>query len=138
MSSFHAVKKLIERQLLHPDEPSFHEEYKGSAAIYIGNLGGAETMTRSALAQHLKVVFSQWGTVVHVDVPSSKEVSVSSSSDAASEADKHRGMAFLVYEDARSAVLAVDNAHGIQLCGRNVKVDHVKEYYQWKKRDGDD
>ena len=41
---------------------------------------------------------------------------------------KPRGFAFLAYEDQRSTVLAVDNLNGIELCGRTIMVDHVKQY----------
>ena len=41
---------------------------------------------------------------------------------------KARGYAFLAYEDQRSTVLAVDNFNGIELCGRTIMCDHVKQY----------
>lgn len=41
---------------------------------------------------------------------------------------KSRGFAFVCYVDQRSTDLAVDNLNGISLCGRNVKVDHVKDF----------
>jgi hypothetical protein len=34
----------------------------------------------------------------------------------------------LAYEDQRSTNLAVDNLNGIELCGRQIQVDHVKQY----------
>ncbi len=41
---------------------------------------------------------------------------------------RSRGFGFLAYEDQRSTVLAVDNLNGIELCGRTILVDHVREY----------
>jgi RNA-binding motif X-linked protein 2 len=41
---------------------------------------------------------------------------------------KSRGFAFIAYEDQRSTVLAVDNFNGIDLCGRTIRVDHVKKF----------
>ena len=36
--------------------------------------------------------------------------------------------AFLAYEDQRSTILAVDNFNGAEICGRTLKVNHVKEF----------
>lgn len=41
---------------------------------------------------------------------------------------KSRGFAFLAYEDQRSTILAVDNFNGAEICGRTLKVNHVKEF----------
>lgn len=41
---------------------------------------------------------------------------------------KSRGFAFVGYVDQRSTDVAVDNLNGVLICGRNVKVDHVKEF----------
>ena len=41
---------------------------------------------------------------------------------------KSKGFAFLAYEDQRSTVLAVDNLNGIELCGRMILVDHVRQF----------
>lgn len=43
---------------------------------------------------------------------------------------KSKGFAFLMYEDQRSTVLAVDNLNGGKVRGRTLKVDHVKNYKQ--------
>ena len=45
---------------------------------------------------------------------------------------KSKGFAFLMYEDQRSTVLAVDNLNGAKVRGRTLKVDHVKNYKQPK------
>lgn len=41
---------------------------------------------------------------------------------------KSRGFAFLAYEDQRSTILAVDNFNGAEICGKVLRVDHVKKY----------
>jgi RNA-binding motif X-linked protein 2 len=50
---------------------------------------------------------------------------------------KTRGFAFLMYEDQRSTVLAVDNLNGANVVGKTLRVDHVKNYKQPKVK-GDD
>lgn len=45
---------------------------------------------------------------------------------------KSKGFAFLMYEDQRSTVLAVDNLNGAKVRNRTLKVDHVKDYKQPK------
>lgn len=45
---------------------------------------------------------------------------------------KSKGFAFIMYEDQRSTVLAVDNLSGAHVLGRTLKVDHVKSYRQPK------
>lgn len=49
---------------------------------------------------------------------------------------KRRGFAFLMYEDQRSTVLAVDNLNGAELLGRTLRVDHVQNYKQKELVDG--
>lgn len=41
---------------------------------------------------------------------------------------KSKGYCFLCYEDQRSSVLAVDNFNNATICGRDIRVDHVKQY----------
>ncbi|KAF8530897.1 hypothetical protein JB92DRAFT_2854219 [Gautieria morchelliformis] len=50
---------------------------------------------------------------------------------------KSKGFAFLMYEDQRSTVLAVDNLNGAKVRGRTLKVDHVKNYKQPKVKGED-
>lgn len=45
---------------------------------------------------------------------------------------KSRGFAFVMYEDQRSTVLAVDNLNGSTVLGRTLRVDHVDKYSQPK------
>lgn len=53
------------------------------------------------------------------------------------ETGKPRGFAFLMYEDQRSTVLAVDNLNGAKVLGRTLRVDHVKNYKQPKIKNED-
>lgn len=48
-----------------------------------------------------------------------------------------RGFGFLMYEDQRSTVLAVDNLNGAKVLDRILRVDHVKNYKQPKTKGED-
>jgi len=69
-------------------------------------------------------IFSQYGEVVDIDMPRDKNTG------------KRRGFAFLMYEDQRSTILAVDNLNGAQVLNRTLRVDHVKDYKQKELVDG--
>ena len=45
---------------------------------------------------------------------------------------KSRGFGFVMFEDQRSTILAVDNLNGSQVLGRTLRVDHVDNYKQPK------
>ncbi len=62
----------------------------------------------------LAIVFSQWGDIVDVYLVRDKITG------------KSKGFAFICYEDQRSTILAVDNFNGYDLCGKTIRVDHVK------------
>jgi RNA-binding motif X-linked protein 2 len=53
------------------------------------------------------------------------------------ETGKPKGFCFLMYEDQRSTVLAVDNMTGAQVLGRTIRVsslmvtDHPELMYRW-------
>jgi RNA-binding motif protein, X-linked 2 len=53
------------------------------------------------------------------------------------ETGKQRGFGFVMYEDQRSTVLAVDNLNGANVLGKILRVDHVKNYKQPKTKDED-
>jgi len=53
------------------------------------------------------------------------------------ETGKTKGFGFLMYEDQRSTVLAVDNLNGTKVLDKTLRVDHVKNYKQPKVK-GDD
>jgi RNA-binding motif X-linked protein 2 len=61
-------------------------------------------------------VFSEFGEIVDLRLMRDKETG------------KSRGFAFLAYQDQRSTILAVDNFNGVEICGRVLRVDHVKKY----------
>lgn len=65
---------------------------------------------------------TRYGEVMNVNMPRDKETG------------KPRGFAFLMYEDQRSTVLAVDNLNGAKVLDRVLKVDHVKNYKQPKMK----
>lgn len=48
-----------------------------------------------------------------------------------------KGFAFLMYEDQRSTVLAVDNLNGSKVLEKTLRVDHVKNYKQPKVKNED-
>ena len=50
---------------------------------------------------------------------------------------KTRGFGFLMYEDQRSTILAVDNLNGAKVLERTLRVDHVKNYKQPKVKTDD-
>jgi RNA-binding motif X-linked protein 2 len=62
------------------------------------------------------IVFSEFGEVVDIRLARDKATG------------KSKGFAFLAYEDQRSTILAVDNFNGADICGRVLRVDHVKKY----------
>lgn len=55
------------------------------------------------------------------------------------ETGNPKGFAFLMYEDQRSTVLAVDNLNGASILERTIRVDHVKNYKEKriKNQDGE-
>jgi RNA-binding motif X-linked protein 2 len=53
------------------------------------------------------------------------------------ETGKTKGFGFLMYEDQRSTVLAVDNLNGAKVLDRTLRVDHVKNYKQSKIQNED-
>jgi RNA recognition motif-containing protein len=90
-----------------------------SAYIFVGGLDYELT------EGDVITVFSQYGEVMDVHLPREKETG------------KTKGFGFLMYEDQRSTVLAVDNLNGANLVGRTLRVDHVRDYKQPKEK-GDD
>jgi RNA-binding motif protein, X-linked 2 len=94
---------------------SWHEEYKGSAYIFAGNLDFRLT------EGDILSIFSQYGTIVDFHFPRDDK------------SGSLRGFGFMQYEDERSTVLVVDNLNGIDVLGRTVRVDHVKKYRKPKE-----
>ena len=50
---------------------------------------------------------------------------------------KTKGFGFLMYEDQRSTILAVDNLNGAKVLECTLRVDHVKNYKQPKTKNGE-
>lgn len=69
----------------------------------------------------------RFGEVIDINMPRDQETG------------KPKGFSFLMYEDQRSTVLAVDNLNGAQVLGRTIRVDHCKKYEQrgTKNAEGD-
>ena len=53
------------------------------------------------------------------------------------ETGKPKGFAFLMYEDQRSTILAVDNLNGATILERTIRVDHVKNYKEKRVKNQD-
>ncbi|KDQ29624.1 hypothetical protein PLEOSDRAFT_11352, partial [Pleurotus ostreatus PC15] len=108
------ISRINELELKLGSSASWHDEYKDSAYIFIGGLNFELT------EGDVITIFSQYGEVMDVNMPRDKETG------------KPRGFAFLMYEDQRSTVLAVDNLNGAQVLEKTLRVDHVKNYKQPK------
>ncbi|PCH40951.1 hypothetical protein WOLCODRAFT_70930 [Wolfiporia cocos MD-104 SS10] len=115
------INKINERELDLGATGSWHDDYKDSAYIFIGGLHN-ELTEGDVIA-----IFSQYGEVMDVNLPRDKNTG------------KTRGFGFLMYEDQRSTILAVDNLNGAKVLERTLRVDHVKNYKQpkVKKEDGE-
>ena len=68
-------------------------------------------------------IFSQYGEILHINLVRDQKTG------------KSKGFAFLRYADQRSTVLAVDNLNGSEVLGRKLRVDHVAQYKQPRKKD---
>ncbi|KZO94854.1 hypothetical protein CALVIDRAFT_565260 [Calocera viscosa TUFC12733] len=104
------IQRINDRELQLGSQGSWHDQYKDSAYIFIGGLP-YELTEGDVIA-----IFSQYGEPVNVNMPRDKVTG------------KQRGFAFLMYEDQRSTVLAVDNLNGAIVLGRTLRVDHVSKY----------
>ncbi|KAJ4479006.1 hypothetical protein J3R30DRAFT_3657122 [Lentinula aciculospora] len=91
---------------------SWHDDYKDSAYIFAGGLNTELT------EGDVITIFSQYGELMDINMPRDKETG------------KPKGFAFIMYEDQRSTVLAVDNLNGAKVLERTLRVDHVKNYKQ--------
>ncbi|KAH8834232.1 hypothetical protein DL96DRAFT_1456673, partial [Flagelloscypha sp. PMI_526] len=110
------INKINEAELALGTSASWHDEYKDSAYIYAGGLN-TELTEGDVIA-----IFSQYGEILNINMPREKETG------------KPRGFAFLMYEDQRSTILAVDNLNGAKVLERTLRVDHVKNYKQPRKK----
>lgn len=113
LTKIRAINELNEKELRShtANTPaSWHHQYRKSAWVHIGGLSFKLTEGDIICA------FSQYGEITQIHMPRDRETG------------KPRGFCFLCYEDARSAVLAVDNFNGINLAQRVIKVDHVLDF----------
>lgn len=112
--NINSIRKLNEIDLQTAKEgdesTSWHNKYKSSSYIFIGGLDYRLT------EGDVIIVFSQWGEPIDIHLVRDKKTGVS------------KGFCFLAYEDQRSTNLAVDNANGMQLLARSLRVDHTLEY----------
>ena len=90
-----------------------------SAYIFAGGL------SRDLTEGDVITIFSQYGEVMNINMPRDKETG------------KPKGFAFLMYEDQRSTVLAVDNLNGANILERTIRVDHVKNYKEKRVKNED-
>ncbi|KZT71562.1 hypothetical protein DAEQUDRAFT_724095 [Daedalea quercina L-15889] len=121
MNVVREINKINELELEIGATGSWHDDYKDSAYIFIGGL-------HSDLTEgDVITIFSQYGEVMDVNLPRDKSTG------------KTRGFGFLMYEDQRSTILAVDNLNGAKVLDRTLRVDHVKNYKQprMKGEDGE-
>ncbi|ORX40695.1 hypothetical protein BD324DRAFT_611810 [Kockovaella imperatae] len=114
MNAVREIERINQRELELgvADKGSWHDQYRDSAYVFIGGL--PFDLTEGDVI----TVFSQFGEVMDINMPRNKETG------------KVRGFAFLMYEDQRSTVLAVDNMNGCQILGRTIRVDHCQKYKQ--------
>ncbi|OJA07986.1 hypothetical protein AZE42_01081 [Rhizopogon vesiculosus] len=119
MNVVREINKINERELELGISGSWHDEYKDSAYVFIGGLHFDLT------EGDVITIFSQFGEVMDVNLPRDKATG------------KTKGFAFLMYEDQRSTVLAVDNLNGATVLGKTLRVDHVKNYKQPKVKGED-
>ncbi|EJD01387.1 uncharacterized protein FOMMEDRAFT_158528 [Fomitiporia mediterranea MF3/22] len=120
MNVVREINKINERELeLGSSTASWHDEYKDSAYIFIGGLHFDLT------EGDVITIFSQYGEVMDVNLPRDKETG------------KTKGFGFLMYEDQRSTILAVDNLNGAKVLERTLRVDHVRNYKQPKVKGED-
>ncbi|SPJ08620.1 RNA-binding protein, putative [Plasmodium sp. DRC-Itaito] len=111
------IEKLNEAELknIGNNDSSWHDQYRDSSYIYIGNLDNRLT------EGDIVIVFSQYGEPIDVNLVRDNETG------------KSKGYCFLSYADQRSTILAVDNFNGYKLLERPLVVDHILNYSLPKK-----
>ena len=86
-----------------------------SAYVFVGGLAydlseGDVVTIMSQCVPHLVLTNDRYGEVMDINMPRDPETG------------KPKGFCFLMYEDQRSTVLAVDNLTGAQVLGRTIRV----------------
>ncbi|UZJ51417.1 hypothetical protein CBS101457_000737 [Exobasidium rhododendri] len=144
MNNVREVNRINEKELELAVEggASWHDDYKDSAYIFAGNLD--KRLTEGDVI----AIFSQYGEILDINLPRVPEGGLreqrgdgqgSSRDDPqrqlrqqneqqGGKAGDRRGFGFLLYEDQKSTVLAVDNLNGFNLLGKTIRVDHVRDY----------
>lgn len=116
----------------------WHDEYRDSAVIFVGGLDPLLT------EGDVIAIFSQYGEILDINLPrfsgapapgtASQVDNPAAHERAVREAQqkkgKRRGFGFLLYQDQRSTILAVDNLNASVVLGKTMRVDHVKDYKQ--------
>jgi RNA-binding motif protein, X-linked 2 len=122
MNQMKHVQKLSEMELRNATDlnSSWHKDYLDSAYIYVGSLSFDLT------EGDILTIFSQYGEIEDINLVRDRKTG------------KSKGFCFLKYEDALSAVLAVDNFNGISVAGRSIRVDHSRDYRQPEAKEGDE
>lgn len=140
------IQRINERELelgIH-GSGSWHDQYKGafysltrdSAYVFVGGL--PYDLTEGDVI----TIFSQYGEVVNIHLPKPRAEPLARDGRPPREPPRapsghNRGFGFLMYEDQRSTVLAVDNLNGAKVLGRTLRVDHVANFQQERIRDAD-
>jgi RNA-binding motif protein, X-linked 2 len=154
-SNVREIQRINDKELdLALSGASWHDEYKGvfitftliclalthrmldSAYIFVGGLntelteGDVVTIFSQCVRANVAVILIhltllRYGEVMDVNMPRDKDTG------------KPKGFAFMMYEDQRSTVLAVDNLNGAKVLERTLRVDHVKNYKQKKIKNDD-
>jgi RNA-binding motif X-linked protein 2 len=108
MNKIQQIKKLNDLELEKglTMNGSWHDQYKKTAHIYIGGL--LESLTEGDIIS----IFSQYGEILDINLVRDKQTGIS------------KGFCFLLYENQKSTVLAVDNFNGVEILGRVLSVDH--------------
>ncbi|XP_058059941.1 RNA-binding motif protein, X-linked 2 [Anopheles bellator] len=120
MTNMKNVLKLSDQDLKRGGTNSWHDQYRGSAWIFVGGL--PYDLTEGDVI----CVFSQYGEIVNINLVRDKVTG------------KSKGFCFICYEDQRSTILAVDNLNGIKVAGKTLRVDHVQDYKPPKENEKTD
>lgn len=116
MSQVRRIQELNEAELKAgtPVSSSWHQDYRDTSFIYIGNL------PKEMNEMDILIMFSQYGVPTFLKLVRDRETGES------------KRFAFLKYEDFRSTILAVDNFNGYEIIpGYILQVDHVR-YHNFK------
>ncbi|UYV81878.1 RBMX2 [Cordylochernes scorpioides] len=101
---------------------------------YLTNVRNTKKLTERELALGIVEDGSASKTSWHNDYKDSAWVYIGgldyglTEGDVIAKTGKSKGFAFVCYEDQRSAILAVDNLNGINVCNRTMRIDHVANY----------